>query len=202
MRNTDTVVDSSPHRNVTDSEALRKLVYDCIAGKRTEQRKFFEHYAPAVFNIIKRYEFNNENAQELLNDSFYKIFTALPQYSWQGPIEAWMRRIAVNTITDYLRKHMKSAQFDQVTFSDATIEAYVDNEAVSNLSYKELIGCLHQLTPAQRLVFNLSVFECMTHGEISAIIGTSEGNSRWILNDARKTLRRTIMNRGKQNGKG
>ncbi len=172
------------------ADGLSTLIQDCIAWKRPAQRIFYETYAPAIYNIIRRYVFDDATAQEILNDSFYKIFTRLEQYAGQGPIEAWMRRIAVNTITDYLRKHLRQKPAEVVEVLED--DAFVDNEAVSNLSFAELTGCLSQLTDIQRTVFNLAVFESLTHKEIGAALSITAGNSRWILNDARKQLKQII----------
>lgn len=171
-------------------DELRILVKDCIARNRAAQRRMYELYAPGVYNVVRRYIFNEATAQELLNDTFLKIFTRLEQYSWQGPIEAWMRRIAVNTITDYLRVHIKHEQIEKTEVSEE--DGYIDNDAVSNLSFKELVGYTYKLPDTHRAVFNLYVFESLIHKEIGQQLGISEGNSRWILNDARKKLKTII----------
>ena len=169
---------------------LDTLVRDCIAWKRPSQRIFYETYAPAIYNIIRRYIFQEDSAQEILNDTFYKIFTRLETYSAKGPIEAWMRRIAVNTITDFLRKLLRQEQPIKQEVTEA--DGYVENEAVNNLSFAELIGCLAKLTEIQRVVFNLAVFENLTHKEIGVALSISTGNSRWILKDARNSLKKII----------
>lgn len=171
-------------------DELSTLIHNCIAWNRSSQRIFYETYAPALYQVIKRSVFDDHSAQEILNDSFYKIFTRLNQFSGQGPIEAWMRKIVVNTMIDHLRKYMK---YDKHMTAEITEEdAYIDNEAVNNLSFKELVNCLQTLTALQRTVFNLFVFENLSHNEIGAALSISAGNSRWIINDARKKLKQII----------
>jgi RNA polymerase sigma-70 factor, ECF subfamily len=174
-------------------EKLRELVRECLASKRSAQRQMFELYAPAVYNVIRRYIFQEEPAREILNDVFFKIFTRLHQYSWQGPIEAWMRRIAVNTVTDHLRKYLKNDKVTKVELSEH--DAWVDSDAVENMSFKELLSFTWQLKETHRTVFNLYVFENLSHKEIAESLNISEGNSRWILNDARKKLKELILRR-------
>lgn len=175
---------------VLAADVQRRLVKDCIAGKRAAQKQLYDACAPFIYGVIRRYLYNADAAQEVLNDTFYKVFTKIGQYNAQGPLEAWMRRIAINTITDHLRKYVK---YEQEVPADAeTIDAYVDNNAVSKLSYKELLALVHQLPDTHRLVFNLYVLEDMTHKEIAAELQISEGNSRWHLNDARKKLKEKI----------
>lgn len=150
-------------------------------------------YAPAAYGIIRRYMYNNDVAAgELLNDSFYKIFTKLEQYSFQGAFEGWMRRIIVNTVTDYLRKNIKNEQ----TFKEVQPEdGYVDGGSLENLSYKELLQVVQTLPEAQLTVFNLFVFENYSHKEIGSLLNINENNSRWYLNDARKRLKEKIQNK-------
>lgn len=178
----------------TGHDELMQLVRDCIAGNRNAQRKMYDTYAPVVYGVIRRYLFNKEAAEEVLNDTFFKVFTKLEQYEFKGSLEGWMRRIAINRITDYLRKHGK---FENEVHPDPEthhIEGYVADNQVGKLSYKELLVLIHQLPDTHRMVFNLYVFEDMMHKEIATLVGISEGNSRWYLNDARRKLKENIIN--------
>lgn len=171
------------------SSNLSILIRDCNAGSRTAQQKIYDVYTPAAYGVIRRYLNNNEQlAQEILNDSFLKVLTKLDQYNFQGAFEGWIRRIVVNTVTDYLRKNIKDDHHKEIQPEDA----YVPNESVANLSHKELLQLIQQLPDAQRTVFNLFVFEKYTHREIGEILNINENNSRWHLNDARRRLKERI----------
>ncbi len=166
------------------------LVRDCIAQSRSAQKKLYDIYAPAAYGIIKRYMYGNDAAaNEILNDSFYKIFTKLDQYSFQGAFEGWIRRIVVNTVTDYLRRNIKDEQNHKEV---APEDGFVDSDSVGNLSYKELIQVVHTLPEAQLAVFNLFVFENYPHKEIATLLNITENNSRWYLNDARRRLKEKL----------
>lgn len=169
---------------------LHLLIRDCIAESRSAQKRFYELYAPAAYGVIKRYLFkNDEIAQELLNDCFYKIFTKLDQFSFQGSFEGWIRRIVVNTVTDYLRKNIKDdAPHKEVQADDA----YVNSDSVERMTHKELLGIIESIPDTQRVVFNLFVFENYTHKEIAQLLKISEVNSRWYLNDARRRLKEKL----------
>lgn len=150
----------------------------------------YDLYAPAAYGVIKRYLYNNEQlAQEILNDCFYKIFTKLDKYSFQGAFEGWIRRIVINTLTDHLRKNIKE---DQNCKEVQPEDAYVNSDAVEKLSHKELLGIIDSIPETHRLVFNLFVFENYSHKEIATLLNINETNSRWHLNDARKRLRDKI----------
>lgn len=175
---------------LSGQDELHTLIRNCIARERSAQKMLYDKYAPSAYGVIKRYEYNEQVAQEILNDSFFKIFTKLEQYTFQGAFEGWIRRIVVNTITDHLRKNMKH---DQVQKGELKPEnALVGSDSISRLGYKELLAVIHTLPPTQKAVFNLTVFEDMSHKEIGELLDISENNSRWYLNDARKRLKEKI----------
>ncbi len=183
---------SSPHSTSGDAawNDQSMLIRACIAENREAQRALYEKYAPTAYALIKRYTRHDELAQEMLNDSFFKVLTRLKQYNGEGAFEGWIRRIVINTITDHLRKHIKKKEREVNT--EHPVEQFVDNNIVGNLSYKELLAMIHELPDMQRAVFNLHVFEDQKHKEIGALLDISEGNSRWYLNDARKRLKEKI----------
>jgi len=177
-------------REVPGQSELRALVKDCIARSRSAQKKLYDLYAPAAYGVIKRYLYNNEPvAQEVLNDSFFKIFTKLEQYSFEGAFEGWIRRIVINTVTDYLRKNIKD---DQPHKEVQPEDVYMNSDLVEKISHKELLQVIQTLPEVQRMVFNLFVFEDYSHKEISVVLGINENNSRWHLNDARRRLKEKI----------
>jgi len=169
---------------------LSVLIKDCLAESRGAQKRLYDLYAPAAYGVIKRYLYKNEtDAQEILNDSFFKVLTKLDQYTFQGSFEGWIRRIVVNTITDYLRKNVKDVQPHKEVFEES---AFVNSESVEKISHKELLQLVQSLPDSQRTVFNLYVFENYSHKEIANILNINENNSRWHLNDARRRLKEKI----------
>ncbi len=166
------------------------LIELCIAQNRAAQKKLYDHYAPLLYGIIKRYTYNNGQADEILNDSFFKILTSLQSYSFKGSFEGWMRRIVINTITDNFRKYIKKEPAYKVEIE--TTDVHVEGEVMGRLGYKELLALVHSLPDTQRTVFNLFVFEQFSHKEIGEHLGINENNSRWHLNDARRRLKEKI----------
>ncbi len=169
---------------------LSVLIRDCIAQSRSAQKKMYDIYAPAAYGVIKRYLYKDENlAQEILNDSFYKVLTKLDQYTFQGAFEGWIRRIVINTITDHLRKNIKD---DQPHKEVQPEDAFVHSDSLEKITHKELLSVIQTIPDTQRTVFNLFVFENYSHKEIGEILGINENNSRWHLNDARKRLKEKL----------
>ena len=176
--------------NASAWEDTSLLIKDCIAGDRNAQKYLYNQYAPRAYAIIRRYTRQNELADEMLNDAFYKVFTKISSFSGSGSFEGWIRRIVINTVTDHLRKYIK----DQQVYHAAEMpeDVYLKDDLVGKLAYKELLAIVHELPDTQRMVFNLYVFEELKHKEISEELGITEVNSRWHLNDARRRLKEKI----------
>ncbi|MBX2904397.1 MAG: RNA polymerase sigma factor [Taibaiella sp.] len=172
-----------------DTDNLYVLLRECAAGSRVAQKKLYDLHAPKAWGIIRRYIYDDEHlAEEVLNDSFYKVLTRLDQYSFQGAFEGWIRRIVINTITDHLRKKLAEAPRREVQPADA----FSADEPVSMIAHKQLLELIQTLPDGQRTVFNLHVIENYAHKEIGELLGISETNSRWYLNDARRRLKEKI----------
>lgn len=169
-----------------------ELIRDAIAGKRQAQKEIYDRYAPFIYGIIRRYLRDQNAANDILNDSFYKILTRLKDYSYKGAFEGWMRTITIHTITDHVRKNLKH---EQVTHMETEMPGMgVEQNITWKIAYKDLLQMVHDLPDTHRMVFNLFVFEDLPHKEIATLLSISENNSRWHLNDARKRLKEKINN--------
>jgi RNA polymerase sigma-70 factor (ECF subfamily) len=178
------------NRSLSAQNDLHVLINECIGKSRSAQKKMYEKFAPFAYGIIKRYEYNEQSAQEILNDAFFKIFTKLDQYAFTGSFEGWIRRIIVNSVTDHIRKYVKENQVHKVEAEP--MHAFTESESLGTLSYKELLVLVHTLPETQRAVFNLFVFESLSHKEIGTCLGINENNSKWHLNDARRRLKEKL----------
>ena len=178
---------ASQEYNYSGHDELGMLIKDCINQSRLAQKRLYDKYAPAAYGVIRRYMNNNETVeQELLNDCFYKIFTKLHLYNFQGSFEGWIRRLVVNTVTDHLRKKIVEAPTNKEIQPE---DAQINSISVENISHKELLKLIESLPDTQRVVFNLFVFENYSHKEISKLLNLNENNCRWHLNYARKRLK-------------
>lgn len=167
-----------------------QLIAECKRNERVAQRKLYDTYAAFIFGIIRRYTSDSHIAQEIQSDTFYRIFTKLEQYRFEGAFEGWIRRIAVNTIADYFRRQPpQTASLAEDTNDTA---AYAEVDGLSKLAYQELLAMIHDLPFVQRTVFNLFIFEQYSHKEIAALLEITENNSRWHINDARRRLKDKI----------
>jgi len=137
-----------------------------------------------------RYTRNEQDAIELLNDGFLKIFKNIQQYdSTKGALYTWMSRIVTNCCIDFLRKQQE-VYFSPV--EDHTEDIHLDNRALVQMDAQELLTLIRQLPPATQLVFNLHVIEGYPHKEIAERLQMREGTSKWHVNEARKLLQKKL----------
>lgn len=140
--------------------------------------------------VCSRYARTSPEAEDMLQDSFIKIFSSIQQYRSEGPFEGWLRKITVNTC---LRKLQKT----KIVFDDlATVETLNDDvhpDVISTLTEKELIGLISSLPDGYRVVFNLHVIEGYSHDEIAAILGIQPATSRSQLIKARRQLQKQLQ---------
>lgn len=171
-----------------------KLIKDCKNNCRIAQRKVYEQYGALFFTICLRYAKNNSEAEQLLQDSFLKIFQNIHSYNFKGSFEGWMKRIVINTCLDYFKSKnfildKKTEYFDTIFNLDNFISL---NDGINKISIKEILLHIQELPDTTRNVFNLFVFEGFNHKEISLMLEMSEGTSQWHVNNARKILKSKI----------
>lgn len=171
-------------------EGLLLLIRQCKEQGRQAQKKLYDRFAPVLYAKIRRYVPEINHANEILNDSFFKILTHLENYTATGSFEGWMHRITINTIMDFLRKKQRHEQYIQAAVEDK--EVPIPETTIGKMAYKELLALVHSLPDAQRNVFNLFVFDDCSHKEIADLLNITENNSRWHLNDARRRLKEKI----------
>jgi RNA polymerase sigma factor (sigma-70 family) len=163
-----------------------KLVADCLKLRPDAQRQLYEHFAPAMLGICFRYTKSIDDAEDVLQEGFIKVFESLHQYRYEGDIGAWIRKVMVNTALNYLKKNRKY-QYD-LSFSEMILHPVsVDDPAVT-LQTRELAELIRQLPTGFQLIFNLYAIEGYSHIEIAAMLGISDGTSRSQYARARALL--------------
>jgi RNA polymerase sigma-70 factor (ECF subfamily) len=177
---------------------------EIIAGVRNQNRAFqeqlYKQYYSLFLKICARYAKDMEDAEQLLNDGFLKIFTNMDKFGGTGSFEGWMRRIMVNTCLDYLRsKYLKDAKKLSMNSMPAdTAPISVSADALENLTFKELVLVIQSLPAMTRTVFNLYVFDGFNHGQIAEQLEISEKTSQWHVHKARTLLQKKITNSDSQ----
>ena len=166
-----------------------ELISRCGANDRIAQRLLYDRFAPLLMSICRRYV-GQSNAEDVVQDSFIRIFQYLMQYRNDGSFEGWIRRVCVNTCI----RHLEKAKRLQVDLPGEGIPDYgVEPDAISKMGADELLGLIDKLPDGYRTVFNLSVIEGFHHKEIAELLGIEESSSRSQLTKARKYLQRSLV---------
>lgn len=163
-----------------------KLIRDCLHGKPAAQRALYEQYAGSMLGVCYRFTKSVNDAEDVLQEGFVKVFRHLQQYKSEGELGAWIRRIMVTTAINYLKKHSRY-QAD-LSFSDMGMHPVsLDNPDIL-LDAKDLADIVRQLPPGYQTIFNLYAIEGYNHVEIGKMLGISEGTSRSQYSRARALL--------------
>ena len=162
------------------------LIKGCILNDRRVQELLYKQYCSSLMVLCKSYAKNEEDAVELLQDGFLKVFQQIDSYDAnKSSIYTWMRTIMIRTAIDFLRKqNRKNISVEWKEEHDPVIEA----EVLQRMSAQQVQCMLQQLPATTRAVFNLYVTEGYNHKEIGELLKISEGTSRWYLSEARKYL--------------
>jgi RNA polymerase sigma factor (sigma-70 family) len=177
------------HNHLPDSQQL--IIKGCIAGERNAQAKLYNLYARKMMGVCLWYARNREEAEEILQDGFMRVFTYMHKFTGEGSFEGWIRKIMVNAA---LFKYRNKSQLRAVVeYDEDAYNAEENNSVIEMLDAKELVKLVQTLPPGYRMIFNLHVLEGMKHREIAEILGISEGTSKSNLADARAILQKALI---------
>jgi RNA polymerase sigma factor (sigma-70 family) len=172
-----------------NSAVLQEILDGCIKRNRRSQELLYKQFYGYAMGVCLRYSKSREEAKEILNDGFFKIFTKLESFDTTRPFKIWLGRIMINTALDHYRREVRRDIFDD---SETGEEVSVDETIIGKLAYEELVGLIQQLTPSYRLVFSLYVIDSYTHEEIAEQLNISLGASKSNLSRAREKLREML----------
>ncbi|WP_019987915.1 RNA polymerase sigma factor [Rudanella lutea] len=176
--------------NSPNSPALPDLIARCLRNERRGQELLYRQFYGYAMSVCMRYTQSREEALEVLNDGFLKVFTRLDGFDTNLPFKGWLRRILINTAVDHYRASVRHQHEDIGEAGQVSTDMA---DAYSQLAHEELIALIQQLSPAYRLVFNLYVIDGFSHDEIAGQLGISVGASKSNLARARENLRAMIQ---------
>lgn len=170
---------------------IKNIINGCLKGRRRDQELLYRRFAAKLYAVCLQYSDNDEEARDILQEGFIKIFENLVHYKFEGSFEGWIRRIIVNTALEKYRSRYNLYRIDDID-DIPELDADPDNEDYSGLEAGDLMEIIRQLPPKYRMVFNLFAIEGYSHKEISKMINISEGTSKSNLSRARVILQRRV----------
>ncbi len=179
------------------AEELQVHIRGCVLNNRESQKKIYSSFYGYAMSICHRYTSHEEDAVEILNDGFLKVFIEVyrfkPAYTDTiNSFRGWLRKIMIYTAIDHFRKNQKHQVLTELNEVNSHIPS-TGEDALDKISYEEIVSAIQYLTPGYRTVFNLFVIEGFSHEEIAHELGISTGTSKSNLAKARKQLQRILF---------
>lgn len=169
-----------------------QLIKKVLKGNSRAQKAFYDQFAPKMYGVALRYARDRDEANDILQEGFVKVFGNLASFRSEGSLEGWVRRTIVNTAINYYKKNAKHhhpADIDVVLiFEESEVVSIVDQ-----MSADELMEKIKGLPDGYRTVFNLNVIEGYTHKEIGDMLEISENTSKSQLARAKSYLKKRIV---------
>lgn len=171
----------------------QRLIAGCKRGESWARKEVYEKYSSAMMALCVRYVADYEQAKDVVQDGFVKLFTKIDQFEGRGAFGGWIRKIFVNTALEYLSQNaLFNTNVPMENVSDSWEK--FDNQLIEQISADDLLECIEELPERCRLVFNLFAIEGFSHAEISERLGIRENSSRAMFSRARKLLQDNVLN--------
>ena len=166
------------------------LLEGCIRGDRKAQRELYNRFSSKMYGVCLRYAANAEEAEDILQEGFIKVFRKIGSFRSEGSFEGWIRRIFVNTAIEHYRK---KTYLQPITEQEENSIEGGYLSVLDSLAERDIINLVQQLSPGYRTVFNMYVVEGYTHKQIAEQLGISEGTSKSQLSRAKQILQELVQ---------
>jgi RNA polymerase sigma-70 factor (ECF subfamily) len=186
---------------VADTKQLKALIDGCLKGDRRSQQAIHKMFYGKMKVVCMRYTRDGDQAMDIVQEGFLKVFNNLEKYTGVGTFEGWVRRIMVNLAIDRFRRlkhdfvllgeNQNLEDWEENSTSEE--EAENENEEIYSITPEQIIDAMQQLSPAYRTVFNLYVYEDYTHQDIAETLGISVGTSKSNYAKARKNMKKLLL---------
>lgn len=178
-----------------------QIIEGCIAGDRRIQKLLYDRYSPIMLGICMRYSKSQDEAEDIMQDGFIKVFTNIETFRKQGSFEGWIKRIMVNTALNHYHKSQKNLHQNIDDIRESTIRD--DSDPVQKVPYTqmEMLKAIRSLPEGYSMIFNLYVFEKFKHREIAEQLNISVNTSKSQLSKARTYLQKSLAKIKEQRNK-
>ncbi len=173
-----------------------ELVKQCKSGSLKYQELLYKQFYGYAMGVSLRYSLNRDDALEVVNDAFIKVFNAISNFNSDKPFKAWLRTILVNTAIDRRRKDLKfqlNVELENVTLASGAT-------AIENLNAQDILKLMKELPPIQLTIFNLYEIDGYSHDEIGQILSIPVSSSRVYLSRAKEKLRNVLRSEEQKHG--
>ncbi len=171
------------------AEKLDILIKGCKKGKARSQEELYKLFSAAMYGLCLRYASNEDDAKDILQDGFVKVFQKIDQVKNPAAFPGWIRRVIINTALEKYRSQVLLQRIDE---SQLAMKEEVSGGVLDQLNAEALVNLIKELSPKYRMVFNLYAIEGYSHKEIGEMLEISEGTSKSNLSRARMILQEKL----------
>lgn len=165
------------------------LIKGCRKGNSASQEKLYRQFSAAMYGLCLQYASSAEDAQDILQDGFVKVFKKIDQVKDAKSFPGWIRRVIINTALERYRSQVHLQRVDE---DPSLLNDQITDDILDELNAEDLIKIIQELTPKYKMVFNLYAIEGYSHKEISEKLYISEGTSKSNLSRARGILQEKV----------
>jgi len=180
--------------DLSDRDTVKKVVEACARGDREYQKQLYQAMYSPMMGVCYRYASRAEDAKDLFQEGFIKVFDKIDKYNFKGSLQGWIRRIMVNHAIDHYRRNKnKFSMSESLVEAERLPEKEVNESVFEDITSDELLNMVQELSPVYRAVFNMYVLDDFTHAEIAEELGISEGTSKSNLSKAKRNLKTMVL---------
>ena len=178
-----------------------KLVKQCQKGKSSAQHEAYRVYAPRLRGVCRRYIADPDEAEDVLQEGFIRVFSQIKKFSWQGDHSFfyWMKRVIINNALNYLKKNREHFHHESLSEEHAHCISDDDNrffdDNYSKFSKDDVVEALKQIPLPFKMVLNMAVIDGMKHKDIAEVLEIAEETSRSRLTRAKQLFKKALLNR-------
>ena len=172
---------------------LEEVIEGCIKNRRKEQLQLYRQYSAMLLAVCNRYVADRSEAEDILQEAFFKILKNIKEYNGKGHFENWMKKIVVNTAITHFHREKKHYYHDEIdSVSDAELQFHLTPEKAFEAG--ELMELIKKMPEGYRVIFNLYAVEGFKHREIAAKLKIEESTSKtqylraknWLIKEMKK----------------
>lgn len=168
------------------------LIEACLGNSPVAQRELYNRYSPKMLSVCYRFAASRQDAEDMLQEGFIKVFSQMYTFQNKGSFEGWVRRIMVHTCINMLKKNKKFTENVDVEKAENTMV----NESIPGIMQaKQVVECIRLLPLGYRTVLNLYAIEGYSHREIAEIMDIEESTSRSQYARAKVLLEQILIKR-------
>jgi len=170
-----------------------QLIKKCKKNNRNAQKYLYDTYSPVLFGICIRYSDNINDAEDILQEGFIKIFSYINNFEGKGSFEGWLKRIMVNTAITFYHKNLKHRYHADIG-EVQEVDFKYSNFSESDFTQEELLNVIKKIPQGYKTVFNMYAIEGYKHKEIAEILGIDVNTSKSQYHRAKKAIQERLKN--------